>query len=197
MAAHQLGGATQLAANLNTIGSGAGYELTLVAQFSEEITAVSAFNFTSKMTGGSALLFFDTTPDHSFLTDSGFNDGDLLLTGTIGSGGAVSVPSLFAGFAQIDVQVSSLNPAVFTPKINGVNGVFTLDLRSTAVNGVSSVGGHFPGTGGLILGSDGALTLRAAPTPIPLPAAAWLLGSALSVVPILRRRRVPRAPATR
>jgi hypothetical protein len=197
VAGHQLGGATQSAPNLNTLGSGTGYELTLVAQFNEEITAVNAFNFTSTISGGSASLYFDTTPDHNFLTDSGFTDGDVLLTGTISTGGGVSVPQFFAGFAQIDLLVSSLAPNIFTPGITGVNGVFSLDLRSTAVNGVTSVRGQLPGSGGLILGSDGALTLRATPAPIPLPAAAWLLGSALSVLPVLRRRRVSPSLATR
>ncbi|MGE3772385.1 MAG: flocculation-associated PEP-CTERM protein PepA [Gammaproteobacteria bacterium] len=181
---HQLGGLVQDAPGLNTSGIGGGYEITVVAQFEEEVSSVGPGGYTSTITGGTATMYFDTTPDLDFTTDSGFTDGDVLLTGSIVSGGAVSAPSLFSGFAQIDIVVDSHNSDVFDPDIAAAQGIFTLDLRSNVVVGLSSVGGNAVQPGDLVLGADGNLQVQ----PVPLPATAWLLGSAIVGMATLRRR---------
>ncbi len=181
---HQLGGLVQNAPNLNTSGIGGGYEITVVAQFDEEVTSVGPGGYTSAITGGTATMYFDTTPDLDFTTDSGFDNGDVLLTGNIVSGGAVSAPSLQSGFAQIDIVVDSHSSDVFDPDIATAQGIFTLDLRSNVVVGLTSIGGNAIQAGDLVLGADGNLQVQ----PVPLPATAWLLGSAIVGMATLRRR---------
>lgn len=182
---HQQDGVVQNAGNLNTSGIGGGYEITVVAQYEEEVTSVSAGGYTSMITGGNATMYFDTTPDFDFTTDSGFTDGDVLMTGNVVDGGSVSAPSLQSGFAQLDIQITSQNADVFTPDIASAYGIFTLDLRSNATAGVASVGGNAVAAGDLLLGADGNLQVQ----PVPLPATAWLLGSAVVGMTMLRRRK--------
>jgi hypothetical protein len=183
---HQLDGIVQNAAGLNTSGIGGGYEITVIAQFDEEVTSVGPGGYTSTITGGNATMYFDTTPDFDFTTDSGFDDGDVLMTGNVVSGGSVSAPVLQSGFAQLDIEITGQNGAVFDPDIAAAQGIFTLDLRSNAVNGVTSVGGNAVAAGDLLLGADGNLQVQ----PVPLPATAWLLGSALVGMATLRRRQL-------
>lgn len=184
---HQLNGVVQAAAGLNTSGAGSGYELTVVAEFDEVVTSLGPNgSYNSAIVGGSATLFFDTTPDFNFLSGTGFSDGEVILTGTIVGGGSVSIPTLAAGFAQIDVAVSGVSSAIFTPDISAANGIFSLALNSNAVNGVTSVLGRAVGAGDLLLGADGNLQLQ----PVPLPAAAWLLGSALIGIASISRRTI-------
>lgn len=183
---HQLDGVVQNALGLNTSGLGGGYEITVIAQFDEEVTAVGPGGYTSMITGGSATMYFDTTPDFDFTTDSGFDDGDILMTGNIVSGGSVSAPVLQSGFSQIDIEITSQDGNVFEPDIAAAQGIFTLDLRSNAVNGITSVGGNAVAAGDLLLGADGNLQVQ----PVPLPATAWLLGSALVGMATLRRRQL-------
>ena len=45
-------------------------------------------------------------------------------------------------------------------------------------------------TGNPLTVEKGQLMLMASPTPVPVPAAVWLLGSALAGVAAVRRRRV-------
>ncbi len=184
VATHQQGGVVQNAPGLNTSGIGGGYEITVVAQFDEEVTSVGPGGYTSMITGGTATMYFDTTPDFDFTTDTGFNDGDILLTGSIVSGGAVSAPTLQSGFAQIDIVVDSHASDIFDPDIAAAQGIFTLDLRSNVVLGLTSVGGNAVQPGDLMLGADGNLQVQ----PVPLPATAWLLGSAIVGMATLRRR---------
>lgn len=184
--AHQLDGIVQNASGLNTSGFGAGYEITVIARFDEEVTSVSAGGYTSAITGGSASMYFDTTPDFNFVSDVGFDDGDLILSGSVVSGGAVSAPLLLSGFAQLDIAVNGQSSAIFNPDIAAAQGIFTLDLRSNAVNGITSVGGNLAGAGDQLLGADGNLQLQA----VPVPAAVWLLGTAIAGMGTLRRRTV-------
>ncbi len=184
--AHQLDSVVQNAPGLNTSGFGAGYEITVVAQFDEEVTSVTAGGYTSAITGGSASMYFDTTPDFNFISDTGFTDGELLLSGNVVSGGAVSAPLLLSGFAQLDIVLNDQSSAIFNPDIATAQGIFTLDLRSNAVNGITSVGGNLAGVGDQLLGADGNLQLQA----VPVPAAAWLLGSAIAGMTMVRRRKV-------
>lgn len=183
---HQLNGVVQSAPGLNTSGSGKGYELTALAQFEETVTSIGPGGYTSSITGGTASIFFDTTPDYNFVTGTGFGDGEAILSGAIVGGGAVSVPALLSGFAQIDIAIDSLNSAIFAPDVAAANGIFTLDLRSNAINGVTSVNGHVAAPGDLLLGADGNLQLQA----VPIPAALWLLGSSVIGLTAASRRRL-------
>ena len=187
--AHQLNGVAQASPGLVVTGAGSsnfGYELTIFAEFEEEVTSTGPFSYTSAITSGTASLYFDTTPDYSFTADTGFKNDEVILTGTV-TGGAVSLPLFLTGLATIEIAVTGQNSAIFNPDIFGADGIFSLDLRSSAVTGVSSVGGNAVAAGGLLLGADGNLELQ----PVPVPAAVWMLGSALvGMLSVSRRPRV-------
>jgi hypothetical protein len=182
--AHQLDGIVQTSLGLNTSGSGAGYELTVMAQFTEVITSVGAGGVASAITGGFGSIYFDTSPNYNFLTDSGFDDGELILSGTIVSGESVVLPSIQSGFAQISLVMDNQSSAIFNPDIASATGIFTLALDSDAVRGITSVHGLGVLPNDMLLGTDGNLELQ----PVPLPAAVWLLGSAFIGMTSLRRR---------
>jgi len=185
VASHQLNGVVQSALGLNTTGAGAGYELTVIAEYDEVILSVGLDgSFTSEVTGGSASLLFDTSPDYSFTSDTGFSDGETILTGAITGGRSLIIPAVGAGFALLEVTVTDQNADIFSPDIASLNGVFTLALNGNSVAGVTSVLGNPIAAGDVLLGADGNLEVQ----PVPLPAAAWLLGSALVGMTTLGRR---------
>jgi len=182
-------GQTVSALNLNTTGSGSGYELTLVSNFSFQVTNVDAFgNVSFGNASGTSSLYFDTTPDYSFAADSGFNNGDLLLTGTINGGNGI-LTSFGIGAGQYSLNLSgvfgSYNSAVYNPGIGGANALFSLNANSSPlIAAVSSVQGNSV-AGGFAATTTGTLTLTA----VPVPAAVWLFGSALVGLTSIARRK--------
>ncbi len=183
LTAHQLDGIVQDSPGLNTSGSGGGYELTVMAEFTEVITAVGGGTVTSSITGGTGSIYFDTTPNYDFTNDSGFDDGEVILSGTITGGDSVVMPVAGSGFAQISLVIDSQNSAIFSPDVALAVGIFTLALDSSATAGVNSVHGLAVAAGDMLLGTDGNLELQ----PVPVPAAVWLLGSALVGLTSIRR----------
>ena len=135
--------------------------------------------------GGTARLYLDTTPDKNYLTDFGFANEDVLITGTI-LGGLGTLTATGVGFESITVQVTGFDAAVYSPfTLIGANGIFTLDINSTSIQNVTSVQGHAfnPGTN-MLIGADGNIKISA----VPVPAAVWMLGSALVGMATIRRR---------
>lgn len=186
---HMLGSDTVASANLNTTGSGAGYELTIGADFTEEVVGVDSFgNPTFAVTGGSASVYFDTNPNMSFATGTGFDDGSPILTGTITGGSGTYLAAQGLGVSSIDLAVaaSGFDAAVFEPDtIAGSEGVFTLQFNPNGpTSQISAVLGNQVSTGDLLLEADGNLNLLAVPLPAPL----WLLGTALAGLIVTARR---------
>ncbi|MDP3331432.1 MAG: flocculation-associated PEP-CTERM protein PepA [Methylococcaceae bacterium] len=184
-------GQTVSASNLNTTGSGSGYELTLVSNFSFTVTNVDAFtgNVSFGNATGTSSLYFDTTPDYSFALDSGFDNGNLLLTGTISGGNGLLSPLFGIGAGQYSLNLlgsfGSYNSAVYNPGIGGANALFSLNANSSPlIAAVSSVQGHSV-AGGFAATTTGTLTLTA----VPVPAAVWLFGSALVGLTSITRRK--------
>src|SRR3569832_2157322 len=80
---HMLGTSTVASPNLNTTGSGSGYELTIGANFNERVVSVDTFgNPTFEVTGGNASIYFDTTPDQNANAGPGFT---AQVTGVLGN----------------------------------------------------------------------------------------------------------------
>lgn len=184
-----LGGTGIASPQLNTTGSGAGYELTLRTDFMETITSTTG-GITYTVDSGSWEIYLDGTPDYNFATDTGFTNDNAILSGTIlqGAGNATPVgPGLF-GVSTIDLLVTAYDTSIFSPAtIQAGTSVFTLQLGLGAPVAATSVQGIFAGAGDLILTADGNLELQA----VPIPAAIWLFGfGLLGLVGIARGKKV-------
>ena len=185
---------TAAAPNLNTAGSGGGYELTIAASFTETIASITGDSVEFGITGGSANLWFDTTPDFDFNSDTGFTSDDPILMGSTTGGSGTLVSGGLFGVTAIDIRVHSFDSAVFDPdSIVEGNSVFTLQITNPSNaaflngirNGANSVNGKTIGADDLLLAADANLALQA----IPVPPAVWLFGSGLlGLVGVARRR---------
>ena len=155
---HELFGTSVAAPNLNST-----YELTLVSSFQEAVdTTTGAFT----ITGGTFDIFLDTTNNRSFSGDSGFTDGDNILSGTItgGNGTSISVASMIFGVSDINIQVTSFDSNVFEPDtITDAGGIFTLRLNNPYdagfLNGINSVQGHTVDSGDFKFAADGYMAM--------------------------------------
>jgi len=187
---HTLSGVLASSPKLNN-----NYELTVAAEFTQQVTAVDAFgNATFAVTGGSASLFLDNNGAslHNFNADSGFSDGAAILSGTVSGGGGTFFSGAGFGVTGIDLTIGAFdyNAAVFDPDtITGANSIFTLRINPYGVTGgVSSVQGNAVNSGDLLLEADGNLNLVA----VPLPPAILLFGSSLlGLIGFSRRASTP------
>jgi len=192
--AHTLNSVPVTATNLNTqgaAGSSAGYELTVAANFREEVTAINGGQTDFNVTGGHVDLYLDGTPDYSFGGDSGFTDGGSILSGTIVGGGGTftTSPSFSYGGALISLVVDSYDTGIFDPDtIQTGTSVFTLQItpnNAGFLSSVSSVLTHDYTMGSdLLVVADGNLDLYAVPEPLSL----LLVGSVGAGLLVLRRR---------
>ncbi|TPQ28860.1 flocculation-associated PEP-CTERM protein PepA [Methylomonas koyamae] len=160
-------------------GSGSGFELTVVANFTGTYSVLPGGVQSISLTGGNVGLYFDTTPDFSFSADSGFNDGTAILSGTLTGGSGFISLSSGKGIEQLDLSFSGIfgssNSSVYSAPIGGGSALFSIDLKnSTLLPGITSVQGHNKSEGALAA-VDGSINLTA----VPLPAAAWMFGAGL------------------
>lgn len=149
------------------------YELTVVADFKQNVSVTSPSTTQSAVQSGMFSLYRDTTPDRSFSLDSGFSDGaPAIMSGSIvGGSGTASSDSNgnLTGVTYLDIKVTYYDPTVFTPAtINGAEGIFTLRLNTSGTGfpaGVTSVQSHTydPSMGDLRFAADGYATLSAVP----------------------------------
>ncbi len=172
-------------------GTGNGFELTLVSHFTGVYTSSTASAVDFSITGGDAQLYFDTNPNYNFAADSGFTDGDVILSGHIAGGlGSIIFPGVIGiGVEQVALNFSGLfgsyNTNVYDPDtIVGGSTLFSIKTKAlfsgatpvinSVVNGTNKVMGISAG-GGQLAELDGTLQLTA----VPVPAAAWLFGTGL------------------
>lgn len=197
---HFLGQAGINVPELNISGSGAGFELTFVSNFSGTFTNVSDSSWDFNITGGSASLKFDSTPNYNFANDSGFNDGASILQGTVTNGvGSIQTPGVVGiGVEQVALDFSgifgSFDPKVYQPgTINGGSSLFSIKSELLANytpiieqvrNGSNSVLGT-SAIGGQLSELDGTLQLTA----VPVPTAVWLFLSGLMGILCINKRK--------
>lgn len=186
VAGHQLNGLGINTSQLDTSGgigfSGVdnGFELTLTSVFFGTYTDPLTGKF--NITGGNSSLYFDTNPNYSFLSDTGFDDGTAILSGSIteGKGLIFTFPGGGIGVNQLDLSFSgilgSYDSNVYIPAtIDGGEALFSITLNNPVLlTGISSVMGQ-NASAGVLAAADGSLTLTA----VPVPAAVWLLASGL------------------
>ena len=185
-----IGGTGVVSPNLNQTGSGGGYELTLRADFQDQITSASPSAIGFDVISGSWEIYLDGTPDYSFSGDSGFTDGAAILAGTIlqGAGTAnIFDGSAVFGVSTLDLLVTSFDASIFDPDtIQAGSSVFTLQLGLGSPVNFNSVQGHTASTGDLMLTADGNVEINA----VPIPPTVWLIGSGLlGLVGIARRKK--------
>jgi len=128
---HELDSVLVPASNLN-----ATYELTVVASFSQTTTQIDPNTASTVIqNGGSFAIYRDTIIDRDYTTDSGFTNGDVIMSGIITGGGGVAATfgSAIFGANDITVQVTGFDAAVFEPDtIASAEGIFTLRLGNSA-----------------------------------------------------------------
>lgn len=171
------------------------YELTVVANFTQDVTAVNAqTSEISVNSGGTFSLYRDTTRDRNFTTDSGFTDGDLIMTGTIlgGIGAATSLGGMIFGATDITIAVTGFDAAVYEPDtIAAAGGIFTLRLGNPSdesfLSEVTSVQG-IGVEGNFLYAADGYATLA---VPEAETYAMMLVGLGLVGFMARRRTRLP------
>jgi hypothetical protein len=152
---HELAGTIAAAPNLNST-----YELTAVASFTESVTAAGAIS----ITGGNFAIYLDTNPNRSFNADTGFTDGDAILTGNIIGGTGIANSSFTLGLTEITIAVTGFNAAVYQPPtIASGGGVFTLRMNNayddSFLNPITSVMGNTVVSGDLKYAADGYIAL--------------------------------------
>lgn len=195
---HELGGKGINLAQLDATGGtdfngvGDGFELTLQATFQGTYVSNSSGLIGFQINpGGFANLYFDTTPDYSFIGDSGFgnagNDGDILLSGAINGGSGTLVTGAGFGVSQLIFSGAfGTSPAnIYSPNtIDGGNALFTINLSNSAVlAGVSSVMGNTTN----LYSADGSLQLTA----VPLPGAMGLfLTGVMGLASVRKHKRI-------
>jgi hypothetical protein len=182
---HTLAGSPVLAPTLD-----ANYELTVVANFTESTnTSTGAINVNS---GGTFGLYLGNVKDRSFAGDSGFNNGDLILSGTItgGTGTSINLGSMIFGVTNIDIAVTGYDTNVYSPDtIAAGGGIFTLRLGSAfdapLLSQVTSVQGNsVAGAGNYLFAADGYTALA-----VPEAETYAMMLAGLGLVGFMAKRR--------
>lgn len=177
---HELSGVPVVAAGLDDT-----YELTAVATFTESVSATGEIS----VTGGTFNLYRDTTRDRDFTTDSGFDDGEAILTGTIVGGAGAAASDLSFGVTDINIKITGYDTAVYDPDtIATGGGIFTLRMGSALdapfLSGITSVGGNTYDSGDLLYAADGYLALA-----VPEAETYAMMLAGLGLVGFMARRR--------
>lgn len=173
---HQLNGSTlnmpqlDVSGGLNFSGTGNGFELTMVSSFVGAYTTNQFGSLNFDILGGTAQMYFDTNPNYSFGNFGTFADGVKIMEGNLTSGHGTLLTAFNFGVSELTFDFGPVLNAPFDPAILAGTALFTMR-----------------GIGPGLFSSDGSLTLVAAP--VPVPAAAWLMGSALLGLVSVGRRK--------
>jgi hypothetical protein len=197
---HVLNGSGITVPQLNTSGSGTGFELTVVSQFTGTYTSLAAGLMGFSIDSGTASMMFDSSPDYNFGLDQGFINGDAILTGSISGGSGFVNTAIGYGFEAVSLDMTGslalVDANVYSPgNINGANALFSVAVKTPFVNtpvinqvlaGNKTVQGNSV-INGQLFELDGNMQLTA----VPLPATAWMfLGGLFGLVGINRKKGI-------
>ncbi len=196
---HVLNGSGITVPQLNTSGSGTGFELTVVSQFTGTYTSLVPGGMSFTIDSGLASMMFDSNPNYHFGLDQGFIDGDAIFAGSITGGSGFVNTAIGYGFEAVSLDMTGslglVDANVYSPdNINGANALFSVAVKTPFVNtpvinqvlaGNKTVQGNSV-INGQLFELDGNLQLTA----VPLPATAWMfLGGLFGLVGINRKKR--------
>ena len=182
---HTLAGSPVAATTLDT-----NYELTVVANFTETTNTLTGAITVNP--GGKFGLYLGNIKDRSFSGDSGFNNGDLILSGDItgGVGASISAGGMIFGVTDISIKVTGYDTNVYSPDtIASGGGIFTLRLGSnldaSLLSQVTTVQGHsVTGNGNYLFAADGYTALA-----VPEAETYAMMLAGLGLVGFMVRRR--------
>ena len=195
---HVLNGTGLTVPQLNTSGSGSGFELTVVSQFSGTYTSLASGLMGFSIDSGTASMMFDSNPNYHFGLDQGFVDGDAIFTGSIAGGSGIVNTAIGYGFEAVSLDMtgafSLVDANVFNPSnVSGGSALFSIATKTPFVNtpvinqvlaGNKTVQGHSV-INGQLFELDGNLQLTA----VPLPATAWMFLSGLFGLVSINRKK--------
>lgn len=143
------------ATNGNTTVSNAdlsNYEISVVAKFKETVTGVSGNNASFSVVSDAAnyVEFYASPKNANYAAGTGFNDGVLILSGTITGGGSTFNVNTLLGTTAL-----ATNSAI--PTVQGSGGGVTFNFLDIVVNSFDS--SYFTGIVDLDLDFNGNLTL--------------------------------------
>lgn len=190
------GGAAPVAGTTNP------FELTTVATLNERATCAGG-SCTFLVTGGAFNVYLDPNVDSRIgaaASLSQYNNGTLLISGVITSGGSTAPTANNSGQFTINGTVVSTNSAYITPGLDGTSASGTLQLGATLTNysRPGFVGGDTCVTGGtgvdlrsctLVFQADANQRFG---TQVPVPGTLALLGAAVAGLGFTARRRTAR-----
>jgi hypothetical protein len=197
---HVLNGSGITVPQLNTSGSGTGFELTVVSQFTGTYTSLVSGGMGFTIDSGLASMMFDSNPNYHFGLDQGFSDGNAIFTGSITGGSGFVNTAIGYGFEAVSLDMTGsfglVDANVYSPgNINGANALFSIAAKTPFVNtpvinqvlaGNKTVQGNSV-INGQLFELDGNLQLTA----VPLPATAWMfLGGLFGLVGINRKKGI-------
>lgn len=183
---------------------GSGYEYTAYAVVVETVSCPpvpagmpcgATATFTAVPGASEWFVYYDTTPDANLVTGAGITNGDLLLQGTVTSGGGnfniVGTGGIGVFFYQGDVTYT--NSTYISPELVGTTAVATLQFGSLTTNWTAPTGQPGPGgsnapiaPGTLAFQADGNQSFTA--RSVPEPSTLLLLSGALLGLAVIRRK---------
>ncbi|QPK64722.1 flocculation-associated PEP-CTERM protein PepA [Methylomonas sp. LL1] len=195
---HILGGTGISVPQLNTTGTGGGFELTVISQFSGTYTSLIGGLLGFTIDSGTASMMFDSNPNFSFANDTGFSDGNAILTGGITGGSGFVNMNVGYGFEAVSLgftgALAVVDPNVYSPStIDGGTALFSITalgpftstpVISQVIGGDNSVMGN-SAVNGQLFELDGKLQLTA----VPVPTSAWLFLSGMMGLLAFNRKK--------